>query len=85
MCHRPGSEDGGEMTRYLLERKKATMKWISIKDELPEEFVTCFLRLTYENGNTGMATGYLDDGEWEIEWSDNHTQSKDISHWLKEI
>lgn len=62
--------------------QRETMKWISVKDRLPEEFVTCFLRWTYTNANTGMAAGYLDDGEWEIEWSDYYPQSKDISHWI---
>lgn len=60
------------------------MKWISINDRLPEEFVPCFLQWTYANGNTGMAAGYLDEGEWEIEWSDNHPSSGDISHWIEE-
>ena len=41
------------------------MKWISVEDRLPGEFDICFLRWTYLNGNTGMAVGYLDDGEWD--------------------
>lgn len=61
------------------------MKWISTKERLPEEYVTCFLKWTYSHGNTEMATGYIDDGEWEIEWSDDYAQAKDISHWLEDI
>ncbi len=61
------------------------MKWISVKDRLPEELTACYLQYTYENGNMGAAVGFLDDGEWEIEWSDDHPVSDDISHWLDEI
>lgn len=60
------------------------MKWISVDERLPEEYETCFLKWTYPNGNTGNAVGCLDDDEWEIEWSDDHPQSKHISHWLDE-
>lgn len=60
------------------------MQWISVQDRLPEEFCVCFLRWTYANGNTGKAVGYLDNGEWEIEWSDDYPTSSDISHWLEQ-
>ncbi len=60
------------------------MKWISVKDRRPKEFDMCFLRWIYENGNTGKAVGYLDDNEWQIEWSDDYPLSKHISHWLEE-
>lgn len=61
------------------------MEWVSTKDRLPEEYEMCYLMWTYQNGNTGMAVGFIDDGEWEIEWSDDHPQSEDISHWLNEM
>lgn len=60
------------------------MRWVLVKDRLPEEFRCCFLLWTYANGNTGKAVGYLDDGEWQIEWSDDYPVSDDISHWMDE-
>lgn len=60
------------------------MKWIKIKDRLPEEYVSRFLRWEYENGNTGRAVGCIDDGEWEIQWADDYPDGKDITHWLEE-
>ena len=59
------------------------LQYISVKDRLPEECVVCFLMWTYPNGNTGMAVGYIDNGEWEIEWTDDHPASEDISHWIE--
>jgi len=60
------------------------MKWISVEERLPEEYHTHFLKWTYANGNSGMAAGSYDDGEWDIEWSDDHPMSEDISHWLED-
>lgn len=60
------------------------MKWISVKERLPEEYSVVYLKWIYSNGNTGKAIGFYDDGEWEIEWSDNHPGNEDISHWLDE-
>ena len=59
-------------------------KWVSVKDRLPEEYSCCYLRWTYRNGNTGRAIGFFYGDEWEIDWSDDHPQSEDISHWLEE-
>ena len=62
------------------------MKWVAVNDRLPKDGYTYFLRYTYGNGNTGLAAGYwlVDEGEWEIEWSDDHPMSEDISHWIEE-
>ncbi len=60
------------------------MKWISVKERLPEEYSACYLKYEYPNGYVGNAVGYLDDGEWEIEWADDHARSENITHWLDE-
>jgi len=58
------------------------VKWVSIADRLPDEFIHCFLKYQYPNGYEGRAVGYLDDREWEIEWSDDHAQNEHVTHWL---
>ena len=58
------------------------MRWISVKDRLPGN-ATCYLKYTYKN-RTGYALGYLDGGEWSMEWSSDYSMSGYISHWLEE-
>jgi hypothetical protein len=58
------------------------MKWVSVKDRLPDEYRYVFIRCIYQNGNECMAVGSIIDGTWEIEWSDNHPDKKDVAFWL---
>ena len=60
------------------------MRWVHISVASPDEFETHYLKFKYPNGYIGRAIGYLDNGKWEIEWSDDYAQSKHITHWLKE-
>ena len=61
------------------------MKWVSLKERLPTKEYGVYLKYIYQNGNSGRAIGYLnDDGEWEIEWSDDHPQPEDIKFWLED-
>ncbi len=62
------------------------MKWVSVKDRLPERYYSKYLKYEYANGNSGRAIGTLfaEGDEWEIEWSDDHPDSTDITHWLEE-
>jgi hypothetical protein len=61
------------------------MRWVSVKDRLPDEYKNVFLIWVYPNHNTGYAVGYLDNGEWQIEWSDDHPSHKDIARWLDDV
>ena len=67
--------------------KLLTPIWVSVDERLPEDYVGCFLKYVYRNGNSGDAMGYYkeDDKEWEIEHSDDHPMTEDIKYWLDEV
>ena len=67
-----------------LAMQKIAGKWVSIKNRLPEEYVSSYLYCQYGNGNTARAIGSYYDGEWEIEWSDDHPDAEDIKYWFEE-
>lgn len=60
------------------------MEWIAITEKLPDEFDEHYLKYQYSNGYEGKAIGHLDDGKWEIEWSDDFAQDEHVTHWLDE-
>ncbi len=73
---------GGQVQPLVM--PKIAGKWVSIKDRLPEEYVSSYLYCQYDNGNTARAIGSYYDGEWEIEWSDDHPDAEDIKYWFEE-
>lgn len=62
------------------------MKWINIENKLPPSHHFCYIKYVYENGYEGRAIAiyYEDLKEWEVFWSDDHAQQKDIKCWLDE-
>lgn len=62
-------------------------KAIPVNERLPESGHHVPLIFIYGNGNWGKASGYYDEENklWEIEWSDDHPNSEDITHWIEII
>jgi len=63
--------------------KECVIKLVSIKDRLPDGYLVPLICVD-PNGNSVLAMGYYDEDikEWEIEFSENHPNSKDVKFWI---
>lgn len=66
------------------QRKRETITWISIDDELPDEGITVLIAMSVECSTChDVDLGFLEDGKWSACGNDPACHDLPVTHWAE--